>query len=103
MLRTEAAHGDRLHAASPTVVAQGHARDTVQGIGHVSHSQCEHLLTVDDMQGGGTRHHMLPSALRHRHFLKLMGPVRHGVVTDHLRVHGIRQQEGRQEHKEPMS
>ena len=94
MLRTEAAHGDRLHAACSTIVAQGDTRDAVQGVGHIRHTQTEHLLTVDEVERGRTRHHMLTAALRHRHLLELVRPVRNGVLTDHLPVRAIRQQTG---------
>ena len=84
MLRSETTYRHRLHASGPTIVAQGDARDAMQGIGHVCDTEGQHLFTVEDMQGCRTRHLMLATALCDCYLLKLMNPVRHGVVTNVL-------------------
>ena len=94
VLRAKTTHRDRLHAPCPTIVAQGDARDAMQRIGHIRHTQTEHLSTIDDMKGSRTRHHMLPATLRNGYLTKLMRPVRNGIITNLLPVRDMRQQAG---------
>ena len=67
MLGTEAAHRDRLHAASAAVVAQRDAWQTVQGVGHVGDTLHEHIVPVEHVHRGRTLQCVTMTGLRHGH------------------------------------
>ena len=49
MLGSKPSYRDCLQTSCTTIVTEGNARNTMQGIGHIGHTKTQHLLTIDNM------------------------------------------------------